>query len=389
MLPRLKGTIRTSKATFASSTTCSTRPFFGSKGRSHCVWSRKSGPRRRSCDCPLAGTGPQAPRPAGLAGPVPAADADSRAFSLYFDLINLAEQRARVRALRQRAEDPAIQNRSPTPRKPHWPQLKDRGITADQVARRSASAASCFPYSRPIRAKPAGAPCWKNSTRSPGNSTGSNMCGSCRANASRRSTPIAGADRDVLAHRHRPRPPAHRARRDPPRPGDGLRHAVRDRAAGLSRPRRGPVPTYSRARRHPCPAFLRFGSWIGGDRDGNPNVTHDVTREAVRLHQETILRHYIAQVAELGRRLSSFQHFLKPGDELMQSLEVDATLRPRSAEGRAICEPYRRKCRYHHRPGLEQHARAVADPPILEWSQEETPPARGDLSRAPTTCTTT
>ncbi len=53
------------------------------------------------------------------------------------------------------------------------------------------------------------------------------------------------------------------------------------------------------------PDVIRFGSWIGGDRDGNPNVTPASTRDALRMAREVILHHYIEVVEELARVLSS------------------------------------------------------------------------------------
>lgn len=51
------------------------------------------------------------------------------------------------------------------------------------------------------------------------------------------------------------------------------------------------------------PTFLRFGSWIGGDRDGNPFVTHTTTEQAVQLHAQTILTHYEKLLARLRETL--------------------------------------------------------------------------------------
>jgi phosphoenolpyruvate carboxylase len=53
------------------------------------------------------------------------------------------------------------------------------------------------------------------------------------------------------------------------------------------------------------PTCVRFGSWIGGDRDGNPNVTPEATREALLLARRLILEHYIGSTTELMDRLSS------------------------------------------------------------------------------------
>lgn len=52
------------------------------------------------------------------------------------------------------------------------------------------------------------------------------------------------------------------------------------------------------------PSFLHFGSWIGGDRDGNPFVTAASTRDALHLARQVILDHYLALSGELMDRLS-------------------------------------------------------------------------------------
>ena len=91
------------------------------------------------------------------------------------------------------------------------------------------------------------------------------------------------------------------------------------------------------------PPFLRFGSWIGGDRDGHPNVTHGVTADAVRLGQQTILRHYLGRIDELGRRLSHSDRFAAVGPELRASVAADRTLLKLESDERDH-EPYRAKC---------------------------------------------
>ena len=52
------------------------------------------------------------------------------------------------------------------------------------------------------------------------------------------------------------------------------------------------------------PSFLRLGSWIGGDRDGNPNVTAETLEYALGRSSETVLLYYLEQVHTLGAELS-------------------------------------------------------------------------------------
>lgn len=55
---------------------------------------------------------------------------------------------------------------------------------------------------------------------------------------------------------------------------------------------------------HPVHSFLRMGQWIGGDRDGNPNVSAQTLEYALRRQSEVALRHYLTEVHFLGAELS-------------------------------------------------------------------------------------
>ncbi|MFL5271152.1 MAG: phosphoenolpyruvate carboxylase [Anaeromyxobacteraceae bacterium] len=94
-------------------------------------------------------------------------------------------------------------------------------------------------------------------------------------------------------------------------------------------------------------AFLRFGTWIGGDRDGNPNVTAEVTRAALERQRAVALRAHQADAAALERELSvAHPH---GADELEASLEADRARLPAvAAVARALhaAEPWREKLRY-------------------------------------------
>src|SRR5215470_8489071 len=94
---------------------------------------------------------------------------------------------------------------------------------------------------------------------------------------------------------------------------------------------------------------LRFGSWIGGDRDGNPFVTPEITWETLRLQQRLVLRKYRDSVASLSRRLSESSRFAPPAGELSESLKEDAVALPAVAAEvatRNAEEPYRQKLSY-------------------------------------------
>jgi phosphoenolpyruvate carboxylase len=94
------------------------------------------------------------------------------------------------------------------------------------------------------------------------------------------------------------------------------------------------------------PALLRFGSWIGGDRDGNPFVTPEATVETLDLMREQCLRFLEARVELLAGRLSLSERVLGSSvEELEPLLESGAELFPELAEQLQALnpeEPYRR-----------------------------------------------
>ncbi|MEO8849567.1 MAG: phosphoenolpyruvate carboxylase, partial [Casimicrobiaceae bacterium] len=71
------------------------------------------------------------------------------------------------------------------------------------------------------------------------------------------------------------------------------------------------------------PSVMKMGSWIGGDRDGNPYVTADVLSSAIRRQATVALRHYLDEVHALGSELSLSRSLVRPTAAL-ETLAADA-----------------------------------------------------------------
>jgi len=96
----------------------------------------------------------------------------------------------------------------------------------------------------------------------------------------------------------------------------------------------------------PVPTFVHFGSWRGGDRDGNPFVTPETTAFALRLQSAEILREYCRQVEALRHLLTHSSELITPTPEFSASLAADPALIQAfftDNPQRFDQEPYRRK----------------------------------------------
>jgi phosphoenolpyruvate carboxylase len=284
-----------------------------------------------------------------------------RAFSVYFDLVNLSEQQARVRAnrLRTMARDPLPLDEGP---EAALRMLREQGAAADRVSNLLQRALICCVFT----AHPSEA---RRRTVLEKLAAISHLLDRLEY------TQLLPRERDEALAQiaeeletlwlsdtvrgHRP------TVLDEVRQGlevvegtllDVVPRVYRELETALQR-----VYPESGLAEH-VPTLLRFGSWIGGDRDGNPNVTATVTADAVRLHQEVLLRHYTKLVGQLGRQLSHSRHFVKPRERFLEGIDRDLEfLSARrddrgsiSLDGSAFhsparrprpAEPYREKCR--------------------------------------------
>ena len=99
------------------------------------------------------------------------------------------------------------------------------------------------------------------------------------------------------------------------------------------------------------PSFLSFGSWIGGDRDGNPFVKPATTAMALRMQTQVILQEYIYRVVEVNKQLTHSIDLCTPTKSFMDSLEADENIRFEvyAASPNAFSNaPYRRKLSFMH-----------------------------------------
>ena len=99
----------------------------------------------------------------------------------------------------------------------------------------------------------------------------------------------------------------------------------------------------------PRDAFCTFGSWVGSDRDGNPSVTPEITWRTACYQRQLMLERYIRSVSELRDQLSISMQWSQVSPALLESLEMDRLRFPEIYEERAAryrLEPYRLKLSY-------------------------------------------
>jgi phosphoenolpyruvate carboxylase len=269
-----------------------------------------------------------------------------RAFGLYFHLANLAEQRYRIRALRTAESRP-----------PNRPYAESIAGAIDDLARAGVPAAAVSKLLEHLLV-------WPVFTAHPTEARRRTVLGHLRRldsllderdehgalRLSERAELESAIEEEVLLLWQ-----TDEIRGYTPTPLDEVRSilgsfvdSVYEVAPALHRDLRRALAAAYPGAELPRRPFLRFSSWVGGDRDGNPNVTAPITRETLQIHREVILDRYVAEVGELARRLTQSLRLAGASPELLDSLAADARELPSviaPLEDRFPGEPYRQKLR--------------------------------------------
>jgi phosphoenolpyruvate carboxylase len=257
-------------------------------------------------------------------------EALTRAFALFFQLVNVCEQRHTARAQRRDAPEGvfALMRR-----------LRDHGHAAEQVAASLAALRTTVV----LTAHPTEATRW----------TVHEILRRVEAALEARAVEGAEAARRRLAREITALWQTQPLRGRRPTPIDEVRQAVHSLETvfldAVPAVHRRLAEAFEAAFGHPLPQParpLRVGSWIGGDRDGNPHVTAWVTAEALRLYRAAALRAHGQQVPRLMDRLTASAALVPVSPSLERSVEEDLArvpgLRAR-VEGREPTEVYRLK----------------------------------------------
>jgi len=315
-----------------------------------------------------------------------------RAFAAYFHLVNLAEERHRIRVLRRRER-----------RAPRAPRAESLVAAMVQAAQAGLSAEEAAALVQGLMVEPVFTAHPTEARRRTVQEKLRRLTQLVdRAQDPRRAPREAAALEDNireeiaslwLTEEIRPRPP-------------GVMDEVRNGLLHFEHALWRVVPRLQQdletglARAYPgrglsAPPFLRFGSWIGGDRDGNPHVTAAFTERTLRLHRDTALRLLEGELLGLQRHLSLHVDDARVPAPLTEAIARAAAILPElahRADDAFAGEPYRRltaamlgRLRAARRLNQLALQRLVARDPDTQaevWGEAGAPDPRAEDQRA-------
>jgi phosphoenolpyruvate carboxylase len=257
-----------------------------------------------------------------------------RAFSLYFQLANLAEQHHRIRRRRQYAVERRVAAESLDAA---FQELEAAGVTSAQLR----DAARRVSLELVLTAHPTEA---TRRTVLTAQLQISELLH--RLDDPQLSDPGKRDIEDALAEQITTLWQTDETRTKRPRVVDEIRHGLWFFEQSLFDVAPSLVGDYRR-RIPGAPLPLRFGSWIGGDQDGNPNAGPETLRAAAQRARELVLKRYADEVREMARTMGVSRALVDVNEALLTSIAADeqrlAGVAPTDISASADDEPYRRK----------------------------------------------